>query len=308
MKHTGHPCPCSEEALLQLIQRQLPPPALDVVKGIGDDCAVIRSTAKTGILHLLKTDALVEEIHYRRGTSMELVGWKALCRPVSDIAAMGGTPLHAVITVAAPATWKNSEWISLYRGFGKAARAYGISVVGGETVKSPGAVFISVALTGKVKKKNLRLRSGARPGDMICVTGKLGGSFKSGRHLRFKPRLHEAQWMAEQRGVTSIMDLSDGLGSDLPKLALASACSFKINQESLPLHRGCSIRDAISNGEDYELLVTVAPQLFPSLQSQWSRTFRGLRLTSIGVMLPSTTPSALLPLGHDHLASVKRTG
>lgn len=302
MKRTGYPSPCSEEDLLQLIQNQLPSPGADVVKGIGDDCAVLRSPKKTDVLQLLKTDSLVEGVHYPKGTSAEFIGWKALCRPISDIAAMGGTPLHALITVATPAGWKSSAWKSLYRGIGKAARAHGVSIVGGETVLSPGPVFISVALTGDVKKKNLRLRSSARPGQFICVTGELGGSFKSGRHLRFQPRLREGQWMAKQLGVKAMMDLSDGLGSDLPKLARASGCSFQINQNKLPRHRGCSIQAAITDGEDYELLVTVKPRLLADLQKRWSRTFPRLSLTTIGVMLPSKTSSTCLPLGYDHLA------
>jgi thiamine-monophosphate kinase len=291
--------PHSEEELLKLITRVLPSPQEEVLTGIGDDCAVVARKSK--ILELLKTDALVEGIHYATGTSLSLVGWKALCRPISDIAAMGGTPLHAMITVAAPSSWGTAEWKGLYRGIGKAAGKFGVSIVGGETVRSPGSVFISVALTGEVRKKNLRLRSGGHPGDLICVTGRLGGSLKSGRHLRFQPRLAEGRWLGGQRGVTAMMDLSDGLGSDLPKLARESNCSFRLAPDLLPRLQGITVVEALSDGEDYELLLTISPKHWPDLQARWDSASPRLPLTPIGVMLPPGDQSTLLPAGYDHL-------
>jgi thiamine-monophosphate kinase len=307
MKNEKGGRPKSEAELLELISASLPKPGRDVLTGIGDDCAVIRPSAAKGIVQLLKTDALVEGIHFASGTRLDLVGWKALCRPLSDIAAMGGTPRQAVITVAAPASWKGSHWKALYRGIGKSARAFGVSVVGGETVRSPGPCFLSVTLTGEVEKNHLKLRSGAHPGDFICVTGRLGGSLKSGRHLRFSPRLDEGRWLGAERGVTAMMDLSDGLGSDLPKLALESGHSFSIDPESLPCHRGCSSREALSDGEDYELLLTISPSQWPSIMGRWRRRFPRIPLTCIGRMTPADFPPTPLPSGYDHLRSSKET-
>lgn len=301
MKNEKRGRPKSEAELLELISASLPKPGRDVLTGIGDDCAVIRPSAAKGIVQLLKTDGLVEGIHFASGIRLDLVGWKALCRPLSDIAAMGGTPHQAVITVAAPSSWKGSHWKALYRGIGKAARALGVSVVGGETVRSPGPLFLSVSLTGEVRKSHLRLRSGARPGDLICVTGMLGGSLKSGRHLRFQPRIAEGAWLASERGVTAMMDLSDGLGSDLPKLAKESGCSYRIAPGSLPLHRGCSIREGLSDGEDYELLATIRPRLWPAIQSRWTKANPNLALTPVGVMLPAGELATAMPEGYDHL-------
>jgi thiamine-monophosphate kinase len=295
--------PRSEEELLELIRKELPSPSRSVLSGIGDDCAVIRHSSKNGVLELLKTDALIEKVHFKTGTPLAQIGWKALCRPLSDIAAMGGTPRHAVITVAAPPSWGSKEWRALYQGIGKAAMAFAVSIVGGETVRSPGPLFLSIAMTGDVPKENLRLRSTARAGDLLCVTGKLGGSFKSGRHLRFTPRLSEGRWLASQHGVTSMMDLSDGLGSDLPKLAQSSTCSFRIVPEAIPLHRACTIQEALTDGEDYELLLSVAPKLWPALQSRFENTFPKLSLTVIGSLLPVHESPTPLPLGHDHLRS-----
>jgi thiamine-monophosphate kinase len=301
MKKAKRGRPESEAELLELISASLPKPSRDVLTGIGDDCAVIRPSAAKGILQLLKTDALVEGIHYTPGTPLHLVGWKALCRPLSDIASMGGTPRHAMITIAAPSSATVSSWKSLYAGIGKAARAFGVSVVGGETVRSPGPCFLSVTLTGEVEKNHLKLRSGARPGDFICVTGRLGGSLKSGRHLRFSPRLDEGRWLGAERGVTAMMDLSDGLGSDLPKLALESGLSFSIDPDSLPRHRGCSPGEALSDGEDYELLLTISPSRWPSIMRRWSTRFPRIPLTCIGRTTPADFPPTPLPSGYDHL-------
>ena len=292
--------PHSEDELLELIQKELPSPSSDVLVGIGDDCAVVKTSTNRTTLNLLKTDALVEGIHFLPETPLTQIGWKALCRPISDIAAMGGIPHHATITVAAPASWANTEWRALYRGIGKAAHAFNVSIVGGETVKSPGPLFLSVSLTGTASKSHLRLRSGGNPGDLLCVTGKLGGSLKSGRHLRFHPRLSEGRWLSAEPGVTAMMDLSDGLGSDLPKLATASRCTFLIVSESLPLHQDCTLNEAITDGEDYELLISITPKLWPDLQSRWEKTFPKLPLTVIGSLLTSQESSTQLLSGYDH--------
>lgn len=293
----------SETELLEVISALLPKPSREVLTGIGDDCAVIRPSQKKGLLELLKTDALVEGIHFASGTPLEQVGWKALCRPLSDIAAMGGTPLNAMITVAAPSGWSISDWKRLYRGIAKAARMSGVSIVGGETVRSPGPAFLSVSLSGTAREKHLKLRGGARPGDFVCVTGKLGGSFRSGRHLSFIPRLAQGEWLGGRPEVTAMMDLSDGLGSDLPKLASTSGCSYRIIRDSLPRHRGCTTEQAISDGEDYELLLTVSPERWPSLMKSWRMGFPGTPLTCIGAMAaPELTPTPLIP-GYDHFST-----
>jgi thiamine-monophosphate kinase len=292
----------SEEDVLKIIGRELTPSQPDVEVGLGDDCAVIHPSHQSDSLELLKTDALVEGVHFAKGTALQKVGWKALCRPLSDIAAMGGSPHHALITVAAPAGWGSTEWRALYRGIGKAAREYGVSVVGGETVRSPGPIFLSVTLTGSVLKRNLKLRSGSRPGDLICVTGKLGGSYKSGRHLTFQPRVAEGCWLGGERGVTAMMDLSDGLGSDLPKLAKESGCSYRVASDGLPLNRGCSFHHGVTDGEDYELLITVNAKHWSSIQERWVAASPSVPLTPIGLMLSPEEPCTRLDSGYDHLA------
>jgi len=293
--------PSSEEMLLKLLCGMLPKPSKEVISGIGDDCAVVKFPSNNDFLQLLKTDAVVEGVHFTPETPLASVGWKALCRPISDIAATGGMPKHALITVAAPSSWRKNEWRSLYRGIGKASLSFDISVIGGETVRSPGPLFISVAIAGYARKENLRFRSGGHPGDLICVTGRLGGSFKSGRHLCFHPRLQEGQWLSRQSGVTAMMDLSDGLGSDLPKLSSASGCSFHIATEEIPLNRGCSVTDAVSDGEDYELIFTLHPTKRKSLFKKWRALFPRLPITYIGELTASSTASSPIASGYDHL-------
>ncbi len=294
----------NEDNLLNLIRKELPLDDDSIVVGSGDDCAVV-NTEKTKLV--LKTDATIESIHFTAEDDLSDVGWKALCRPISDFSAMGAIPQHALITVAAPTHWSPENWLSLARGFGKAARTFRITVVGGEMARSPGKLFLSVTITGSAGSA-IPLRSGAQPNDLICVTGKLGGSLKSGRHLTFTPRLTEGQWLATQAGIHAMMDLSDGLGSDLPRLAQASLCSFALEKEKIPCHEDCSIEDAIRDGEDYELLFTVTPSAWSDLQQKWNHQFPKLKLTCIGKMISPDHASSTLPSGFDHLKSFNKHG
>jgi len=183
-----------ENRLVARLTRHLPASA-DVRVGPGDDCAVIGGP-RDRRWTLLKTDAVVEGIHFKPGENMERVGWKALCRNLSDIAAMGGVPSHALITIAARADSSVASLDALYRGLARAATQFRTSIVGGETSRSPGPLFVSVALTGWVERARCILRSGGRSGDAVFVTGRLGGSLRR-KHLSFIPRLVEARWLTE---------------------------------------------------------------------------------------------------------------
>jgi thiamine-monophosphate kinase len=244
----------------------------------GDDCAVVETS---GTLQLLKTDCVVEGIHFVRDANPRSIGWKAMCRPISDIAAMGGRPRDALVTVAVEPS-REYGWLKrIYSGLEAAARVYGVNLVGGETAKSPGPLFVSVALTGSVDHGKYVGRSGGREGDWLYVTGKLGGSIK-GRHLRFRPRLAEAQWLVGHFPVHAMLDLSDGLASDLPRLAAASGVGFEIDSSSLPLYQGISVENGLRDGEDYELLFAVPARVRTRLESEWRAKFPKLQLTAIG--------------------------
>ncbi len=285
-----------EEALVARLVATIPSRP-EVVAGPGDDCAVVDTGG--GEWQLLKTDSLVEGVHFLPGTDPVLVGRKAMNRALSDIAAMGGRPRHALVGLAIDAARPLAEIEGWYAGLLEAAAAFDCALVGGETVRlpQPGAV-LSVSLTGSVAPERCTLRSGASPGDLLAVTGRLGGSFESGRHLAFVPRLREAQWLAQHARPTAMMDLSDGLGSDLPRLAAASGVGYRVKLADLPCHAGVSPEQAASEGEDYELLLAFRPEVFADLLPRWDATFPGLPLTAIGEVV-ETTPTAL-PRGWEH--------
>lgn len=268
-----------EDRLLAQLLPKLPGHR-DVILGAGDDCAIVNPRTP-GRLHLLKTDCLVEEIHFTKRARPEAVGWKALARPLSDFAAMSGVPRFALITLIFPSR-KTLAWVrQLYRGINKAARAFGVVVVGGETSRIKGPAVLSITITGFVEKRRWVRRAGGKPGDDLFVTGRLGGSLR-GRHLRFTPRIVESRWLTQNFPIHAMMDLSDGLGADLPRLARASNVGFEIDRAALPLNPRCTITQAISDGEDYELLFAIAPRDSRSLLSRWRKRFPRVKLTRIG--------------------------
>jgi thiamine-monophosphate kinase len=261
----------------------------------GDDCAVVRNA---GNLQLLKTDCIIEGVHFLMEANPKDVGWKGLCRPISDIAAMGGKPLDALVTVALPGELE-FDWLRrLYVGLKRAASEYGVNLVGGETAKSPGPVFISVSLTGTVSNGKYVTRGGGQDGDWLFVTGRLGGSIK-GKHLRFRPRVEQASWLVEHHPIHAMMDLSDGLASDLPRMAAASGLDFDIDLKKIPRLPSCAVENALYDGEDYELLFAFPDSARIRLEKQWKETFPSLRLTAIGRLVQQGQRS-FPSKGYDH--------
>ncbi|PYK42544.1 MAG: thiamine-monophosphate kinase [Verrucomicrobia bacterium] len=251
-----------------------------VVIGAGDDCAVVKFRGAKDWL-LLKTDCVVEEVHFTRETNARSVGWKAMMRALSDFAAMSGIPEFALITLAA-AGKKKASWVAqLYAGLNRAAAHFDVAIVGGETSETAGPTVIVVSVAGFVERRRCILRSGGKANDDLFVTGRLGGSFRE-RHLNFVPRVDEARWLTANFKVHAMMDLSDGLGTDLPRLARASKLGFAIDQRALPLSRGCTIQQAIAEGEDYELLFAISPRDRTRLEKMWRKKFPRLPLTRIG--------------------------
>jgi thiamine-monophosphate kinase len=273
---------CGELGEDRLLEQLLPGLSSNrgVIVGAGDDCAVVKSGVR-GKLQLLKTDCLVENIHFTKKDSAETVGWKAMARPLSDFAAMSGLPEFALVTLIVPSQ-TTIAWVKkLYRGLENAARPFQVAIVGGETSNIKGPAVISVTVTGVVEKGRWVSRTGGKANDELFVTGRLGGSLR-GRHLRFMPRIVESRWLTKNFPIHAMMDLSDGLGTDLPRLARASGVGFELEEAALPLNPGCTPEHAISDGEDYELLFSIAPKDSRRLIAPWQKKFPELPLTRIG--------------------------
>ena len=271
--------------------------ASSVLVGPGDDCAVLRGTRR-GERLLFKTDAVVEGVHFIAATPSALVGRKALGRALSDIAAMGGTPTYAVITLAVPPGTTPARLTGIYRGLTALARRHGVQLVGGETTRAA-QLLLSIALLGTISVPPV-LRSGGKAGDDLWVTGSLGATQKR-KHLAFTPRLAEGQWLGAGRWARAMMDLSDGLAADLPRLAAASGTGFVLDRAALPLARGATPQMALGDGEDYELLFAAAPRHRVRLAAEWRSHF-STRLTRIGSLCAKGTgfTAADLGAGFDH--------
>jgi thiamine-monophosphate kinase len=266
-----------------------------VVTGAGDDCAVLDLGVPEKLI-LFKTDAVVEGIHFTAETPPEKIGRKALARCLSDIAAMAGTPTAALVTIALPEKFDAEFIAKIYDGLNALAEKTGVAIVGGETTTNPERILISIALLGTVPRGKQILRSGAKVGDAIFVTGELGGSLAE-KHLEFEPRLAEARWLAEHFSVHALMDLSDGLGGDLRHILAASKVGAEILKSAVPVSRAAKLRAkensaakpafvaALTDGEDFELLFTVASKDAVKLLDAWRKKFPKLKLSCIGKII-----------------------
>jgi thiamine-monophosphate kinase len=263
-----------------------------VVTGAGDDCAVLDVGLPDRLL-LFKTDAVVEGIHFQTGAIPEKIGHKALGRCLSDIAAMAGTPTAALVTIALPRAFDVGIVEAIYSGLSALARKHDVAIVGGETTTNPERTLISISLLGFVPRGRGVLRSGAEVGDAIFVTGELGGSL-SGRHLEFEPRLAEARWLAQHFAIHAMLDLSDGLASDLRHILKASRVGAELLTTSIPISRAARLASraesatrppllaALTDGEDFELLFTVGSRDAVPLLDAWRKQFPTVALTCIG--------------------------
>ncbi|HKY62275.1 MAG TPA: thiamine-phosphate kinase [bacterium] len=293
-----------EFGLIERVRRRLPPSSGWKV-GIGDDAAVLQLSPRH--YQLFTEDLLVEGVHFRRGSPAEWrdLGWKSLAVNLSDLAAMGGRPLGAVVGLALPKKAKVAELDAFYRGLAEASRRYRCPIVGGDTNASPAGATIAVAVLGESRQKPL-LRSGARPGDTLWVSGELGTAalgwmaIQKGiggaaqpfrrRHARPGPRLEWGEKLARSGMVSAALDLSDGLAGDLVHLARASGVGFEVDIDLLPKSRAFTRlcqnlkfeeeRLLLAGGEDYELLFTVRRGAERRFQ-EYCRRYR-LKVTRIG--------------------------
>ena len=268
-----------EEKLIVAIRRWLgrasPPPP----RGIGDDCAVLPPSRRP---QLLTVDPVIYGRHFDASLPPRAVAAKLLKRNLSDIAAMGGRPVAAVVALSLDARVRR-RWVeAFYRGLAACANRYGVKVVGGDVAQADGDLTASLTLLGEAAAARVVTRAGARPGDWIYVTGVLGGSLRSGHHFRFIPRLAEGRWLAQRPEVRAMMDVSDGLAKDLHALTPPGA-QPAIGAEALPRRRGADVRAALTDGEDYELVFVLARTADrAAFAAAWQRAFPRIRLSCVG--------------------------
>ena len=294
-----------------LRSKAIVPPGSRVVLGIGDDCAIYRPKGSAEDL-LFTTDLFLEDIHFRRTTHTAAdVGRVAMCRSLSDIAAMGGEPRFALVSLCIPA-WANDIWVrKFFTSLTATATKAGAVLAGGDLSHGP-TLACDVMVCGAVPKGKALRRDGARPGHILYVTGRLGGSalgLETGkgrawrRHTHPEPRLEVGRYLRETLKASSCMDLSDGISLDLKRLCLASGVSAEITDP--PLFPGATLHHGLHGGEEYELLFTAPPR------TTVPATIAGVPISQLGVIVPGqaamlTHCGRPLPsLAYDHFASAE---
>lgn len=288
-----------EAALIAALHERFGPAPPEVILGIGDDCAAISLDGSDYLLWTM--DTLVEGVHFDLSyTPLEKLGWKALAVNLSDIAAMGGEPRYALLSLGWPPRRDRSGALTLADGLARAAREYGVAVIGGDTVASPGGLAVTLTLTGVVDAAQMLRRAGAQAGDLVYVTGTLGEAaagleiLKRGvemdrglkeplieAHLAPRPQLQAGRVLAREGLATALIDLSDGVATDLSHLCRASGVGARIRGAAVPISAGLAaaapllgrdpVQLALTGGEDYQLLFTCPPALAASLPRAFSQ-------------------------------------
>jgi thiamine-monophosphate kinase len=267
--------------LVDQIARQFKTRDRSVIVPIGDDAAAVRMAPGRCLLYTV--DMLVEGTHFKRGEDFRRVGYKALAVSVSDIAAMGGEPKYALVSVGLPARSAKKSMRGLLTGLKKAARSFGVAIIGGDMNKSDRLV-VDVFMVGQAHPDRLARRSGARSGDVLFVSGPLGNTLK-GKHLDFVPRLDASRFLMKNFRVRSMMDLSDGLAMDLNRMCAASRVGALLFEKKIPLNKGVRrVSEALTGGEDFELLFTLATADAGLLEQMMKRGATRLKFWRVGVM------------------------
>lgn len=323
----------NEDALVDALRALLGPAPARVTVGIGDDAAAWQPSRSHR--SVISTDASVEGVHFERAQlDAREIGWRAMAASASDLAAMGARGVLATVTLGIPPGMQAAYLLDLYRGMSAASAPEGIAIVGGDLTRAP-ALTLGVTVVGEVRPSNLKRRDGAKPGDVLVVTGPLGAS-RAGLHAFAhpqvlppgealqarrayatpEPRLREGRWLAASANVHAMMDISDGLSTDLGRLCRSSGTGARV--ESVPvapcahaMARALGEEPqayALAGGEDFELLAAVAPRAYARLATRFAAAF-GRKLYRIGVVRGGSEPVVwdgvaerpLEPTGWDHL-------
>jgi len=301
----------NEDRLVQWFADQFTLSPTEVPIGIGDDMAEVFAQGASSVF--FATDTLVERTHFDFATAtLDQVGYKAMAVNLSDCAAMATQPLAAVVAITLPLGFGESKLKDVYAGIQRASQRYQCPVVGGDTTCSASAapLVLTVSILSRCGKSRAITRSQAQAGDIVCVTGSLGGSL-AGRHLSFEPRLEEALSLAEGDSITAMMDISDGLSTDLTRLCRRSQVGALIEAAQIPISDQARtgedpLASALHDGEDFELLFTLAPGDYRRLKKRWphptpiTQIGRITESSSIAIRLPGDMVSPLAAGGFDH--------
>ncbi|AXF57395.1 thiamine-phosphate kinase [Salicibibacter kimchii] len=316
--------------------RQIEPFAADhkdVKVGIGDDAAVTSSYAHKDVISCV--DTICEGIHFKRSTlHLSDIGYKALAVNLSDIAAMGGMPRYYIVSLAMSPDWQEEEILEIYRGMNALAQHYGIILIGGDTVSSQNGLMVSVTVLGEIEKNRSLLRSSAREGDIVFVSGTLGDSRGGlelllsresavprteqenalvGIHQRPEPQIALGQLLKESGCRIALNDISDGLSSETWELAEASNVCICLEEENIPVSEDATnlfgkqkgYEYALNGGEDFQLVGTVAKTHWPTIQSAAKE--KGIRLSAIGSVEQEGSPQVLMQKNGERTV-IKRAG
>ncbi len=305
-----------------------------VLLGIGDDAAVWQPARSQR--SVISSDALVEGVHFSRDwMSPDQIGWRAMASNLSDLAAMGARPRLGTVTLGIPQTWSQETLLLAYGGMARCARAYGLAIAGGDLVRAP-VLTIAITVVGEVRATHCKTRAGARAGDVFAVTGPLGAS-RAGldvargavhldeqlaavalaAHRTPEPRIAMGRWLGASRNVHAMMDCSDGLSTDLRRMARASGVGARLERVPVAAAAADAARElgvdpvayALAGGEDFELLVAVAPRAFAYLAQRFSARF-GRALERLGearadervVMVNQEREEPIPSTGWDHFS------
>ena len=298
----------------------------DTIVGIGDDCAVLKSpmskvrSPKSNVQRptsnlelsnrsktylLITTDTFIENVHFKlEKDRFSDVGYRAMAANISDIAAMGGWPTHALVTIGLPSKTTVAQVKQLYRGINRLAAKHKIDIIGGDTISSPREVVISITLLGEVEKDSLLLRSGASKGDVICATGEFGGPAAEKFEVlgaKFKVRLKEARMIARSKTATAMIDSSDGLVRAVIEICRASQVGARLFEEQVPIARGANLDQALYGGEEYELVFTVPKKKTEKLRGL------GFKVTMVGEIVSRSSGVKLVDR-HGRMKALKSGG
>ena len=301
----------NEDEVIQHLKKWLNSPSAPF--GIGDDAAFLKP--RKGKIQTFMTDFIVENVDFKKGDDFFWVGRKALAINLSDCAAMGAWPRAALLYLGFPPRVSKTRLKRLAEGIRRTAKKYNVPVIGGDLSNAP-HWMIGFALVGERKETHQFLRSEAKAGESLWVTGRLGGSLL-GKHFRFSPRLEEAQFLAKRFPVSACIDLSDGLSQDLNRLLRASHKGVIIDCDKIPIAKEARklarqtrkepLEHALQDGEDFELLFTLPARCDERLPKEWNKKFK-TPLTKIGKIQKGVGISIASKEPHQRLRSLFKKG